>query len=93
VAVSHPDELWVWDGALSEPPWSWVRVRWLRSPPTLEQFRDPRALICSRVPSNLRAFFGQSTSRASTVIATPGLLGEDRRRVLHRHLAAEFPPA
>ena len=31
--------------------------------------------------------------KARKIIATPGPLGDDRLRELHRHLAAEFPPA
>jgi len=31
--------------------------------------------------------------KARKIIAAPGTLGDDRLRVLHRHLAAEFPPA
>ena len=31
--------------------------------------------------------------KARKIIAAPGTLGDDRLRVLHRHLATEFPPA
>ena len=31
--------------------------------------------------------------KARKIITAPGTLGDDRLRVLHRHLAAEFPPA
>jgi hypothetical protein len=31
--------------------------------------------------------------KARKMIAAPGTLGDDRLRVLHRHLATEFPPA
>ena len=31
--------------------------------------------------------------KARKIITAPGALGDDRLRVLHRHLAAEFPPA